>query len=270
MGLTMFYKIKIFFLVLSSFFLTSVNAIESGPGNGTDYVEVLFADAKVKVNKLLESISNEGINKLSIDNLYKDWLSHDINGNSRLFLMKFYSKKIKYVFQSLPCSDDFGKLSGICFYIQDINNPIVIISKERNIHTTLEQAMIMLLHEIGHFTGELNHLFLDEFSAEIVTAINTTPTFQIVKVEDTTSEVYASIFKGKEECDKGVSELAKLVKSNVENKMRVYCLENNLKCDLENAIFTYTGTMNRRAGVGYDMSVSCRVQGVVKGVREIN
>ncbi len=266
----MFYKLKIFFLVLSSCFFISGFAIESGPGNGTDYVEVVFADAKVKVGKLLDSISNEEMNKLEIDDLYKDWLSRDINGNTRLFLMKFYSKKIKYIFQSQPCSDDYGKLSGICFYNQDTNNPIVIISKERNINTTLEQAMIMLLHEIGHFTGEMNHLFLDEFSAEIVAAKNSTSSYQIVKEEDFTSQVYASIFNGKEECDKGVSEQAKLVKSSVENKLRIYCLENNLKCDFENAIFTFAGTMNWKTGVGFDMSVSCRVQGVVKGVREIN
>ncbi|MBL6988948.1 MAG: hypothetical protein ISR65_04185 [Bacteriovoracaceae bacterium] len=240
---------------------------ESGPGNGTDYVEVLFAQAKVEVAKLLDKLSKESLSKLQIDPLYTEWLTEDVNGSARYIKFKFYSKVVKYQFQDAPCTDEFGKESGICFYINPDNSLLVIISKLKNKLTTLDQAKIMILHEIGHFTGELDHLFLDEFGARFISAMNANRQFEILTSTVNGRDVYISAFEGKKQCDAGVSNLAMSLKEQVKTELYEKCLLSNLVCNLEQIVFSYSGVVNFVVGVGYDMSASCTVKGVLKGLK---
>ncbi|MBI3017411.1 MAG: hypothetical protein HYY62_05395 [Deltaproteobacteria bacterium] len=146
-----------------SLFLSAEVFAGIGAGNGTDQVATLFAQAKEKNIETLNSFDANDLVLLNIDNEFKEWLKKEEEEQTRLLKLKIYANRMIFDFET-PCEDG----SDICYDNSDPRKPIVRIDKRRNENTTLSQAQAKLYHEAGHFTEENDHLFLDEFGAQMV------------------------------------------------------------------------------------------------------
>ena len=243
-------------LALFSYFFLAVFAhAESGPGNGTDYVKVLFAEAQFEINKNLLPIASP--DSLAVSAEVKAWLGNSVDGESRLDRLKFYLRKMDLQFQEASCSDGSGKPATICFF----PGPTVLISLAGNRMTTASQAAAMLVHEAGHFTGEMNHLFLDRAGVEIAEAAKMPGYFS---ADFSRTEIVANVFSEKDACDAGTSALAIQLKKAAAAELARQCAEKNYACAIEKADFLFQGEAEYKEGRGYTMRVTCAVKGILK------
>ena len=151
-----------------------------GKGNGTDYLETLFAKARTEASSLLDSINLENLDKTGLPSRYINWLKkpNDEFENNLAALQTYISVlSLEYIpYQGGGCDDPELKMThGICYYDDNPYIARVVISKDRNKALTntemarenFEKAMAMLIHEAGHFAGVKNHLFLDDLGAKL-------------------------------------------------------------------------------------------------------
>jgi hypothetical protein len=90
---------------------------------------------------------------------------YTLDQGSRLNKLQFYVKAMildKESFVEGPCNEE-GAPRGTCFNDSDPNKPRMIVSRSYNRMTTPDQAIALVFHEAGHFTGETDHLFLSQF-----------------------------------------------------------------------------------------------------------
>lgn len=185
---------NLFNLLFLLCFLTPLSVIAAdGKGNGTDFLETLFAKAKVMASENLNSIDVADIKYLPISKRNKKWLSKDHpDFDTNLEALQVYISSLSISFKEFGeggCEDpDSDNTHGICFYDDDPRISKVIISKDRNtallahlndqdtelidytdvqINKSLQLAMAMLIHEAGHFVGEKHHIKLDNLGAQI-------------------------------------------------------------------------------------------------------
>lgn len=244
-------------LTFSLFLMLSPNAHarvdESGPGNGTDYVKVLFADAQYEVLRSLMLVTDRDVNNLEVDPAIRIWLLESTQSTSRLEKLKYYLRRMDLTFQQGPCSDDSGKPATIC-YFNDAEGPYVRIALEENRWTTKDQAMAMLIHEAGHFTGETNHIYLDKVGIQMVNALQK-PRLLFGQME--TEEIAINIFTAKDQCEAGTSTQAQLLKKEAQADLRLQCASRKISCDIQKAEFIFRGTIQFRPGIGFDTKVKC-------------
>lgn len=233
---------------------------ESGPGNGTDYVKILFAESQYTLLSTISSIGDAGINNLEIDSTIKAWLLANVDNTSRWQLIKYYLRTMDLQYQQEPCSDFSKKPASICFFNEAGKNPYVMISLQENKMTTKTEAMAMLIHEAGHFTKETDHLFLDHVGVALVAALQA-PTLLMADAENT--DTVAAVFLEKDQCDAGASNQAQLLKKQVLMDLTIQCQRKQLSCDLQKTQFVFQGIANSKPGVGFDMTVTCKVRAVL-------
>ncbi len=231
---------------------------ESGPGNGTDYVKILFAEAQNELNQRMASVNLNQVRNLQTEPQTQTWLQENLHSPSgRWAQLRFYLTNMRLDFQNAPCEDAVGRQSSICFYNQDPNDPYVLISIQENKHTTLTQAMAMLIHEAGHFTGEMNHLFLDQVGVQLVQALFAPRSFSFTL---TSTDIVMNIFEAKRDCESGVGDQAKNLRDQALLKLSELCQNHGLTCDLHQAQMVYTGNLVYENGVGFTMKVSCELK----------
>ncbi len=241
-------------------FCSFVRADQSGPGNGTDYVKVLFAEAQYNLLKSSVSINDAELAELPLAKELKDWLSQMQGSETRFAVLKRYLRTMELRFQSEPCTDFTKRPASICFFDDEPLNPYVVISLEENKLTTREQAAAMLIHEAGHFVGEKDHLFLDRLGVQLENVLRTP---NVLIAEAQSKELVANPFAAKEACDAGQSAQAKMLKAQVSAQLVEQCRVHNLACDLEKIEFTSFGETHFEPGIGIDMNVRCSVRGLL-------
>jgi hypothetical protein len=237
---------------------TTLAFSESGPGNGTDYVKVLFADAQYEANRSLAPL--ESTQSLSLDPTTRRWLDEQQGDSTRFTRLKSYLRKIELRFQQDPCSDESRLPASICFYNEDPANPYVIVSLGENKLTSKDQAVAMLLHEAGHFTGEKDHLFLDRMGVQLAQALKA-PSFLIADAES--SEVVSNIFAAKDGCDRGTSAQALALAQRLKTDLRLQCGGRPLGCNVEKAQLLFQGSTSLDRGGSFDMKVRCAARAVL-------
>ena len=229
---------------------------ESGPGNGTDYVKVLFANARVEALKILEGINADTIEHLDIDDHFKEWLRGDVEGSPRYIKLKFYAKNFIFKFQDETCPQE----NSICFYTSPV--PLIVVSLDDNQNTSERQAVSMLLHEVGHFTGELDHLFLDRFGAQLVQ----TSEAQFVVVELQNKRYVSSIFEAANRCERGEGEQVENLKRSLRLELKEQCMKRKLSCDLDEIEYSFSANLPS-IGISFDSSSLCRGKALLKALR---
>ncbi len=246
----------ILFLISLRGFAAPVLNSESGPGNGTDYVKVLFANARQEASELLSSITEDTIKHLEVEDYFKEWLMAEVEGSPRYIKLKFYADNFEFKFQDAPCPDE----NSICFYKDP--TAMVVVSMNENQNTTEKQAVTMLLHEIGHFTGEYDHLFLDRFGAALM-ATSHHP-FVIVKKEN--KRYVPSVFEAANSCERGEGEQAENLKPKIQMAISEECLKRNLQCNVDDIEYAFEATLPS-LGLGFDSTSICKAQGLIKAKR---
>ena len=227
---------------------------ESGPGNGTDYVKVLFAEAQYELNRSMISLNSP--QGLPLDHEVRAWLE----AKNRFLELKNYVRKMELRFQQAPCSDVSRIPASICYFTDEPSNPYVVISVSENKMTTKDQAIAMLLHEAGHFTGEMDHLFLDRMGLQLGRALKTP---RLLIADASSSEVVANIFAAKEECNRGTSQQARTLAQKVRSDLIIQCASRGVSCDIEKAQLVFQGTTHFDRGEAFDMKVLCTARGVL-------
>lgn len=228
---------------------------ESGPGNGTDYVKVLFAQARQELITELADVHSDQVRAMNLDADVKNWLvAVATNGSAtpHIEAVKAYLQILDMRFQSDSCLDSEGRGSTICFGY-DQGKPVVLVALEQNRLTTLDQAMAMLVHECGHFTGEMNHLFLDRVGVELVSQL--VP--HVLSVSRSSKEISGNIFEAKARCEDGSSAQARQLLQAATQDLEANCAARRLRCDLSRATASYTGEQEWIAGQGFTMNVIC-------------
>ncbi len=246
----------LFILVSLSAFASPLLNSESGPGNGTDFVKVLFANARIEAIELLAGINEDTIDHLEIDDYFKEWLLTDIEGSPRYIKLKFYADNFDFKFQDEACPDE----NSICFYKEP--NALVVVSLDENQNTTEKQAVTMLLHEIGHFTGEYDHLFLDRFGAALVATSN----HQFIIVERSNKRFVPSVFEAANSCERGSGEQVENLNQKIKTSIYEECLKRKLNCDLSEIEFSYEAILPS-IGLGFDSTSVCKAKGLLKAKR---
>ncbi len=229
---------------------------DSGPGNGTDYVKVLFAEARHLLNQNLADVHAAEVKAMELDEDVKNWLlSPAENGSQRIEVVKAYLQILELRFQSEPCQDSQGRTSSICFF-QEQGKNLVVVSLEQNRQTTSDQAMAMLIHESAHFTGELNHLFLDKVGVQLVSQL----TKNLIVVSRQSIEIAPNIFVEKSLCESGESEQAQVLFKLARQDLQIRCAQRNMNCDLSKADAAYTADPEWILGVGFTLRLACTVR----------
>jgi hypothetical protein len=247
-----------FILGFSFLFCSAVATGESGPGNGTDYVKVLFAEAQNVLNQRMSGLNQAQVRGLQVEESTKRWLVENLpSPNGRWSQLKFFLSNMRLAFQNAPCEDSSGRQSSICFFNQNPEDPYVMISVLENKNTTPTQAMAMLIHEAGHFTGEMNHLFLDQVGVQLVQALFAPRSFAFSL---SSTELTANIFQAKRDCDEGVGDQAKHLREQALLKLAELCRNHGKDCDLTKAQTAYTGSLVYENGVGFTMKVTCELK----------
>jgi len=247
-------------LLLLTFMTTHIQSAvwnsESGPGNGTDYVKVLFANARSEAIEILNDISSDTIDHLEVDDYLKEWLLEDIEGSPRYIKLKFYASEFTFKFQDEACPEE----NSICFY----KNPsaLIVVSLTENSITTEKQAVTMLLHEIGHFTGEYDHLFLDRFATELV-KISSAP---FVVVEKINKRYVSQIFEASNHCERGQGEQADALKKQIEFALLEKCAKRKIQCFKKDIVYSFSAELPT-LGMGFNSTAICMGKGLLKGKR---
>jgi hypothetical protein len=198
-------------------------ADQSGPGNGTDYVKVLFAQAQYDVTLALAPIDDAAVPSLGLSPEVAGWLLGQSQGASRLSRVKYWLRRMDLRFQNEPCPGG----PTICFY-NEPNDPYVLISLDGNRMTTQTQAMAMLVHEAGHFAGEMDHLLLDRVGVALV-AVAKTPSSLFADASST--EIVPNPFQAKADCDAGTGTQALALRDEVRLKLLRQCSDRGFRCD---------------------------------------
>ncbi len=229
---------------------------ESGPGNGTDFVKVLFANAREEAITILSDLTVESIDYLQMSEYFKEWLKEDVQGSSRFVKLKFYAKTFKFHFQKEPCPDE----NSICFYQN--KEPLVVVSLDENQNTTEKQAVAMILHEVGHFTGEEDHLFLDRFASELIA--NSREPFVIISEEN--KRYVSNIFAAANNCEKGIGDQVENLKEVIKLKLFKRCLERDLSCSSQSIVYSFSSRL-AELGINFNSASVCRGTGLLKARR---
>jgi hypothetical protein len=118
-------------------------------------VQSHFSAARTRVVSAFEKIDLAAVDQLAIPQIYKDWLKT----SDHLVKLQFYVGAMKLYFQEAPCLDG-GQPRGTCFDNSDPDQPKMLISYSYNQETRGSRAEALIIHEAGHFTGEMNHVLL--------------------------------------------------------------------------------------------------------------
>jgi hypothetical protein len=229
---------------------------ESGPGNGTDAVKILFAEAQNKLSDLVSSVSVEDLKSTDLDSRTRNWLQQDAHWDT----LKFYISHIRLAFQIAACEDSQGRTSSICFYDQNPKDPYVIVSLSENKNTSSEQAMAMLVHEAGHFLGEMDHLFLDRLAVQLVHALLEPKIFSVTV---SSTEIVSNVFTARDECEAGRSRQAQSLLKQAQVRLTESCQTHHKTCDLKQVITAYAGRIESEPGVGFTMKVTCELKAIL-------
>jgi hypothetical protein len=140
-------------------------APQMGPGGsaGGDNVEPLFIKAQKDAVQIVDAIKSDKIDQLPINPPYQTWLST----GDHLSKLQFYVEAIKLSFQDAPCNEG-GAPRSTSFGYSASGQPQMCVSRSYNRSTTPDQAKALVIHEAGHFTGEMDHIFLSELGVELV------------------------------------------------------------------------------------------------------
>lgn len=231
-------------------------ARESGPDNGTDRVKVTFQQARVKLLELTKDIHDLSSVR-ALEPIYVDWSHQLVAGTDRWTLIKYYLKGTRFDFQQAPCGDQNNQTASICFFNQNPSDPYVMISLSRNLNTTVETAMAMLVHEMGHFAGEQNHFFLDGFGAELVSLLMHPKEFLF---QGSTTEIVPNVFQAKQNCENGSSPQAKNLIQQAMLSIQRQCQSAGIAFTPNRVSAVLTGTIHYVQGRGYDMRVTCAIE----------
>lgn len=229
---------------------------DSGPGNGTDYVKVLFAEARQLLNQNLSDVHAAEIKTMQLDEDVQNWLlSPTENGSRRIELVKAYLQILDFRFQNEACEDSQGRKSSICFF-QEQGKNLVVVSLDQNRQTTSDQAMAMLIHESAHFTGEMNHLFLDKVGVQLVSQL----TKNLVVVSRQSVELAPNIFLAKSLCESGDSDQAQVLLKLAQQDLQIRCSQRNQSCDVAKATAAYSADPEWIFGIGFTLRLTCTVR----------
>ena len=246
------YAIALFVFLLSASLLQAGPVDQSGPGNGTDYVKVLFAEAQLGVVRTLTPVTS--LNGLGLSDEARGWLEGNAQGDTRFNRLKYWLRVMDLRFQQEPCTDFTKKPATICFF-HDEAGPYVMISLAGNKMTTESQARAMLIHEAGHFTGETDHLLLDRVGVALVEALRE-PAYLFA--DASSSDVVANPFTGTDDCEKGVGPQAASLRDQVRIELLLQCSNRSLQCDVSKISYAYQGENHFQ-----EMKVTCLVRGVL-------
>lgn len=252
------------YLISTLVFLFSVSLVhagpdQSGPGNGTDYVKVLFAEAQYDVVRALAPIDDASLPSLGLPAEAQGWLLGQSQGASRLSRVKYWLRRMDLRFQQGPCSDDSGKPASICFF-NPPDDPYVVISLLENKMTTRDQAMAMLIHEAGHFAGEPDHLLLDRVGVALVAA---TKVPAALFADASSTEIVGNPFQAKADCDAGTGAQAKSLRDQARLALLRQCTDRGLSCDAGKIQYSYQGENLFKDGQGFEMKVTCLVRAIL-------
>ncbi|MGK5088687.1 hypothetical protein WDW86_14105 [Bdellovibrionota bacterium FG-2] len=125
-------------------------------------MEPLFIQAKKDAAGILNSIHFDRIDYLPIQDYFKTWLKE----GDRLSKIQFYADAMTLNLQEEPFMED-GLPRGTGFDSSDPNDPKLIVSRTLNTQTSPDEAIALVIHEAGHFTGEMNHLFLSRLGVQL-------------------------------------------------------------------------------------------------------
>lgn len=229
---------------------------DSGPGNGTDYVKVLFAEARHLLNQNLSDVRAAEIGSMELEDDVKNWLLSPMeNGSRRIEVVKAYLQILELRFQNEACQDSQGRTSSICFFREQGKN-LVVVSLDQNRQTTSDQAMAMLIHESAHFTGEMDHLFLDKVGVQLVSQL----TKNLIVVSRQSIELTPNIFMAKSLCETGESEQAQVLFKLARQDLQIRCAQRNINCDLSKANAAYTADPEWILGIGFTLRLVCTVR----------
>jgi hypothetical protein len=240
--------------------LLYANGDQSGPGNGTDYVKVLFAEAQYDVVRALTPLNDASLAGLGLPAETLNWLTGKSQGDTRFARIKYWLRRMDLRFQDGPCGDGSGKEATICYFFTPTNDPYVVISVNLNRMTTKDQAMAMLIHEAGHFAGEPDHLLLDRVGVSLVAA---TKVPSSLFADASSTEVSVNPFQGKADCDAGQGDQAKNLRNQAKFNLLAQCTQRDLTCDPAKIQFAYQGTNEYEDGSGFQMKVTCLVRAIL-------
>lgn len=248
--------IPFFFLIALTLISKNTFAFESGPGNGTDYVKILFSEAQAHLVNLAEPVTVQNIKQAKLSSEFKEWLT--AGESPRWVRLKFIIKKIDLQYQEAPCQDDRGRQSSICF-LPNLDTPTVLISRSENKLTTSDQAMAMLIHEAGHFLNEMDHLFLNDLGVSLVALLKMPRVFSF---ELESKEIVANVFVEKKNCETGESDLAKKLINNSYFELQQTCLTSNSSETCKSADFSFVldGAAEWIDGRGFTQSIICKIK----------
>ncbi|MBI3017922.1 MAG: hypothetical protein HYY62_08055 [Deltaproteobacteria bacterium] len=162
---------KILLLAMALMALSAITQADE-VGNGGDPIELVYIEAAAQVRNKLNPLQDNMVFVLRIDPDVKDWLLEKVETRSRLGHLKRLARFLErdtMQFVEGPCVEPSGALRPIT-YIGDEYAPRVCISRSLNQTTTVEQATALLLHELGHGTGEKDHIFLSDFGRQMATS----------------------------------------------------------------------------------------------------
>jgi hypothetical protein len=252
--------VKIYILALILSFSHLLRA-ESGPDNGTDAVKVTFQQARVKLTDLTKNITDLSSIR-GLDSVYVQW-SHQMNANNtdRWNLLRYYLKSFRFQYQQEPCGDKKEQTASICYFDENPVDPYVIVSLSRNFSTSVETAMVMLLHEMGHFTGEKSHQFLDGFGADLVELLMH-PKELYFRTANT--EIVPNVFAAKQGCENATSDQAKNLINLAKIDLMRQCQQAHVVFDIRKMSNVLSGNINYVPGRGYDMRVSCSIESLYR------
>ena len=242
------------FVFLFSASLLQAARDQSGPGNGTDYVKVLFADAQYDVVRMLTPIDDQSLPSLGLSDEVQSWLLGSAQDEFRINRVKYWLHQMDLRFQQEPCTDFTNLPASICFF-KDESGPYVMISLKENKMTTKDQAMAMLIHEAGHFTGETNHLLLDRVGVALVHAVKMPGS---LFADATSSDIVANPFQATDDCEKGNGAQVKALKGQVRIALLKQCSDRGITCDDKKISYAFQGENNFQ-----EMTVTCLVRGVL-------
>jgi hypothetical protein len=246
------YAIALIVFLFSATLLQAGPIDQSGPGNGTDYVKVLFAEAQLSTVRMLTPITS--LSGLGLSPEVSGWLAGSAQGDTRFNRVKYWLRVMDLRFQQEPCTDFTKKPASICFF-SDASMPYVMISLTETKMTTQDQGMAMLIHEAGHFTGETDHLLLDRVGVALVAALRT-PAYLFADASST--DIVANPFTGTEDCEKGQGPQAAALSDRVRLALLQQCSERGIPCDTGKISYAFQGENHFQ-----EMKVTCLVRGVL-------
>jgi len=228
---------------------------QSGPGNGTDYVKVLFADAQYDVIRMLTPVDADGLKTCGLSAEVYGWLSGQAQNDTRFNRVKYWLHAMDLRFQQEPCTD-FTKLPASICYFKDQAGPYVMISLQENKMTTKDQAMAMLIHEAGHFTGEPDHLLLDRVGVALVQTLKLPGS---LFADASSSDIVANPFQATDDCEKGAGPQAKSLREQVRIALLKQCSDRGISCDDSKISYAFEGENDFQ-----EMKVTCLARAVLK------